>query len=981
MVDHARRLLRFSLECLLPALLSACPIYAAAQELPAPATLRGWIEAMKANDRGPFERVRWFCKDGQNLPPTPSACEPYGGGEQHGEWTGQVRMMRAAGYRIANIYAAIDLDAFLAEPDYRESVRQMLLERFLIAADDGWILRGARYYRGAFQHERELHGALELLRRLAGDATWIGRDFAVLRVAAALLPHGRDTPSVKALRQLAASLSERDPGFMSLRNKIHNRLDPADAAAVRAYAERLEARADYDALAQAIDAVFARPPLGPRVQELVERLRREQVEAGVVAAFAAIAPGLEAAAPLRRATAAADFMAAVRDHIGRIASERTRLHLVDLSIAAEADFSALAGTGNPKRAEADRRERVDWLKAALVAGYGAGLLSTRERDAVSMVLAGLAVDAVPLATYKSALDYAVLVPGWGTQRLRYFFGDTVVKFKPIEPLSELFIPDQLRGSALFAYAAIIDGLLRDANRLAGVRNELFGEHVGGGLRALNPGLARGVLQVGAAGAALDAYRRDGIYLLPETIADLPPIAGILTAGEGNPLSHVQLLARNLGIPNVAVDATVVPKLEANVGKPVVLAASRAGSVRLVADGPEWNALFGAHADPQDVVIRPDLAKLDLQHTDFVPLSELRADDSGRIVGPKAAKLGELKHHYPERVGKGLAIPFGAFRTQLDRPMPGADTSIFDWMVGEYRRLETLPPGSTARKDATEAFRARLEATLLALDPGEEFRTRLRQALAQLFGRDGTYGVFVRSDTNVEDLADFTGAGLNLTLPNVVGFDAIMKALVRVWASPFSARSFAWRQSRMTSPEHVYPAVLLLETVPNEKSGVMVTRDIDTGDPRWLSVAVNEGIGGAVDGQAAESLRINMDTGAVRLLADATNTTRRVALPAGGLDQIPVSGDPEVLKPDEIRALVAFVRELPQQFPPITNARGEPAPADIEFGFVRGQLRLLQIRPFLDSEKARSSDFLISLDGDLAQRLAAVTVPMGEVPVR
>ena len=47
------------------------------------------------------------------------------------------------------------------------------------------------------------------------------------------------------------------------------------------------------------------------------------------------------------------------------------------------------------------------------------------------------------------------------------------------------------------------------------------------------------------------------------------------------------------------------------------------------------------------------------------------------------------------------------------------------------------------------------------------------------------GVFVRSDTNVEDLPGFTGAGLNLTVFNVVGFDNIVKAISEVWASPYT----------------------------------------------------------------------------------------------------------------------------------------------------------------------------------------------------
>src|SRR5262249_62028246 len=105
------------------------------------------------------------------------------------------------------------------------------------------------------------------------------------------------------------------------------------------------------------------------------------------------------------------------------------------------------------------------------------------------------------------------------------------------------------------------------------------------------------------------------------------------------------------------------------------------------------------------------------------------------------------------------------------------------------------------------------------------RRRRRAAMARECGADAKVGVFVRSDTNVEDLPGFTGAGLNLTLPNVVGFDNVVKAISEVWASPYTARAFAWRQAHMKGPEHVYPAVLLLRTVPSEKSGVMITQHV------------------------------------------------------------------------------------------------------------------------------------------------------------
>jgi phosphoenolpyruvate synthase/pyruvate phosphate dikinase len=261
----------------------------------------------------------------------------------------------------------------------------------------------------------------------------------------------------------------------------------------------------------------------------------------------------------------------------------------------------------------------------------------------------------------------------------------------------------------------------------------------------------------------------------------------------------------------------------------------------------------------------------------------------------------------------------------------------------------------------EAFRKTVHDWILHTDPGPEFRSALRQRLQKRFGADGSYGVFVRSDTNVEDEPGFSGAGLNLTVPNVVGFDNIVSAIQQVWASPFSARAFAWRRTAMAASVHVYPAILLLKSVNVEKSGVLVTKDIDSGNRDWLSVAVNEGVGGAVSGQAAESLRINRRTGEVRLMAEASAPFRQQLNPGGGMIKLRASGDDQILQPDEIRKLVAFADSLPHRFPPIVDAQGRPVPADVEFGFLEGKLWLFQIRPFLESASTRADAYLRSMD--------------------
>ena len=453
------------------------------------------------------------------------------------------------------------------------------------------------------------------------------------------------------------------------------------------------------------------------------------------------------------------------------------------------------------------------------------------------------------------------------------------------------------------------------------------------------------------------------------MSDLPPLAGILTAGAGNPLSHVQLLARNLGIPNVAVEQSLLPELRRHDGARIVLAVSRAGVVEIDADGPRWDTVFGKDQPAQsNVMFEPDVAKLDLGKREFVSLNTLRAADSGRIVGPKAAKLGELKSHFPERIAPGVGIPFGVYREAvLDRPYKNSGQTVYQWMVAGFRKLEALPAGSAEAERFGEQLRAEIYDIVRNTDPGPRFREGLRAAMAREFGAGFNGGVFIRSDTNVEDLPGFTGAGLNLTLFNIVGFDNIVKGISEVWASPYTARAWGWRQSHMKGPEHVYPAVLLLKTVPSDISGVMITQDVDSGDQGTLSVAVNEGVGGAVDGQAAESVRIGRKNGNVRLMAVATAPRRLAPLATGGIAKQPVSGAETLLKPDEIRQLIAFADEIPAKFPQL-GEDGKPVAADVEFAFVAGKLWLLQIRPFNESRQARGADYLAGMDRSLAGRM-------------
>lgn len=953
--------------------------------LPPPETLRTWVTEMKANPKGPFIRIRWFCSDGTVQPPKSFACAEHGGGIQHGQWNDRVVAMREGGYTVGNVLARLQGETFTGNSADLAQLKAILLERFLIGMDDGWIFRGALSYRGALQLEDEQAGARRVLEALLADPEWRSDErFFLLREAVRLLPGELAGATAKQVRELAIEVANADPGFAKLRAKIHNAPDAADAKAVRDHAAqhgKAGATELYARLASAIDELYSAQS-GPDQLRSLAKKAQEAGESSAASLLREDADALAAAnTPEARLTEASRLLGEYRARIGATTSVARGHVLLLASLAMEDEAYAAGNTLVGHLDAADRGTRLAWLRTAAGGLYGVGLIGERQLRGIEASLDRLESNRkLKVAAYRKELRYLGRAPEWADRWVRFHFGEVVDKWAPIEPVSNLYPQDRLRGSPLLFYGANLDGLVNDANRVAGIEHRLFGHRAGAGLRALNPGLARGTLLV-PRGGHVEGLRRDGIYLLPETVSELPPVSGILTRGEGSSLSHVQLLARNLGIPNVVVRESLLPEVQRNVGQHVVLAVSPGGVVQLENDGPQWDEVFGSKktigksAEPgSEVIIRPDLEKLDLSVRDFVPLADLRATDSGRLSGPKGANLGELRHNFGEMVPNGFVIPFGVFRELLEKPIEPGGPSAWDWMRARYGLISRMDDRPEAQKRVVDEFLSTLRAWIARSAPGDDFDERLAAMLKKTFGKDGTYGVFVRSDTNVEDLAGFTGAGLNKTIPNVVGSAAVANAVREVWASPFTERAYSWRQSHMESPEYVFPAVVVQLGFPAEKSGVMVTADVDTGSREWLSVAVNEGVGGAVDGQATESLSVRADGSEVRYLARATVPNRTLLGPKGGVVVVPASGTERILAKGEIAQLVDLARKAPDKFPSLREG-GENRPADIEFAFKDGKLALLQLRPFVENKSARRNAHLLKLDSGIG---GSAKVDLGSV---
>ncbi|MDQ6992349.1 MAG: PEP/pyruvate-binding domain-containing protein [Mariprofundus sp.] len=928
------------------------------------------IGQMKQQRRGPFSRIRWFCHDGTILPPKPYACRGHGGGNQHGLWSGQTRWLRNHGYLVANILAAVDGADFIGSEPQLNRLKQLLLERYLMRVDDGWVFRKARFYRGAVQQEDEKSAARVMVLAMLADPDWLQASrFLLLRETVRLLPVGLVGESAAFIRQSATDIAQSDLAFQALRVKIHSQPDGRDGAAVRAYATLHglpKLKPAYAALAERLDQLYAPKTFLSQLKKLAVESTNRRLKHELNHAAEEISKASDVASSMAVVATLSQSWRYMIEH-DQSYTVYNRLRLLRASLLVEEHAYVLGNQLLTSLPTASRQQRLDWLVQLGRALQGAGLIPDLLWSAAELEVTKLRRHtAVSATAYQNVLTYLTRVSQWSEQTLAFQFAPTVKQWRHLTPLSITFIPARLRASPLLPFTRVLDELIHDLQLQTWVSQEMFGQQVAGALRALNPGVSQGILLKQP--KDLSQMRSDGIYILQSTVHMLPPVAGIITRGEGSSLSHVQLLARNMGIPNLVASDRALRLLTPYLGKRIEMAISQRGVISIAVVAAKDAAVTGAEPLHAAMHIDIDPSRLQLQDDQLRSLSQIRAKDAGRSVGPKAANLAELMHLYPDKVSAGIVIPFAVFRKHLAQPLYDGGPELFVWMKSMYQYLNTIHDRAL-RKAQTTLFLEQLRDWLRHSQLDPRFSADLRLLLKQKFGDDGSYGLFVRSDTNVEDLPGFSGAGLNLTVPNVVGFDAIVTALLRVWASPFSERAYAWRQSHMQQPEQLFPSVLLMQSVPSEVSGVMVTRDVDSGASGWLSIAVNQGVGGAVDGQSAEELRVRRQDGHLRLLSLATAAERITLSAQGGIIKKAVIGQARLLNAAALSQLRLLADDVEKRFPLPHQANGAPVAADIEFGFVDGALQLFQIRPFVESARAKQSLHLQAMDA----RLPDITV--------
>jgi rifampicin phosphotransferase len=286
--------------------------------------------------------------------------------------------------------------------------------------------------------------------------------------------------------------------------------------------------------------------------------------------------------------------------------------------------------------------------------------------------------------------------------------------------------------------------------------------------------------------------------------EIPPVAGLVTSQLQAPLSHVAVLCRGRNTPDMAhrgaIDLADVVRLEGEI-------------VRLSVGAQEFSITRADRAEAAWAQMRPTASFTPECDASVHALQEiaLLADDSAHQVGAKAAQLAALARIEGLVTPGGFAVPFAAYLAHI------ASAGIADRIPAmlsdpEFMRSPAVRAAQLAElRDRIQTHP--LDAPLLA------------QVMERVRALPASQGWIVRSSSNAEDLAGFSGAGLyeSCAVPAPVDPGSVADAMRLVWASVWLPRAFEEREWYRIDHRSVAMGLVVQPSVDDAiASGVAIT---------------------------------------------------------------------------------------------------------------------------------------------------------------
>ncbi len=297
-----------------------------------------------------------------------------------------------------------------------------------------------------------------------------------------------------------------------------------------------------------------------------------------------------------------------------------------------------------------------------------------------------------------------------------------------------------------------------------------------------------------------------------------------------------------------------------------------------------------------------------------------------LVGGKAGKLGEL-------VREGLPVPPGFIVTT-------EAYAAFVGATGLERVISTALAGVDEARPASfdEASRTIRSAFERAEFP-KELRTSIVSAYDSFARHHAVKFCAVRSSATAEDLADASFAGLQETYLNVHGTEAVLEAVRRCWGSLFTPRVLVYRQKKGFDHATVRLAVLVQKMVDATVSGILFTRDPNTGENHMI-VEAGWGLGEAIVGGEVTPDHYVIDGASLKVVHKqiAEQKIRYVRAEGGGNRKEDVPADQrsaQKLPDGRLGRLVSLARLIESRY---------RRPMDVEWCADEHAIYIVQARP-------------------------------------
>ena len=281
------------------------------------------------------------------------------------------------------------------------------------------------------------------------------------------------------------------------------------------------------------------------------------------------------------------------------------------------------------------------------------------------------------------------------------------------------------------------------------------------------------------------------------------------------------------------------------------------------------------------------------------------------AGGKGANLGELVRH-------GFPVPAGFVVT----------TAAYGSLLADI------------------GLGAELEGLLKAGDAGAHIRALFAQAripsrviaeIAAAYAALGGGPVAVRSSATAEDLPGATFAGQQDTFLNVVGEQAVIRAVADCWASLWTERAVAYRQRQGIDPREVSIAVVVQDMVPADIAGVLFSANPVTGERSEIVVDASPGLGEAVvSGRVTPEHYVLDRAGRTRSYSPGAHEVVIRALAGGGTQDSAGTGTRRAaLDTEQLAELARLAVRAQDHF---------GRPQDMEWAVAGGHVYVLQARP-------------------------------------